>query len=145
MNARYGHSSLARAVAGVSLVAGILGSVGFASAATCDFPFPHKNKTCAQGSSKAVATHGLFTTTGPVHFELTIDMQGGENGAVAYGIDVNGNNLSTCAKTASDSDPRPRIASPFSCLSLYNTSGTAFSQRSYQHPIDMRFTHVVVI
>jgi len=145
MNARYGHSSLARSVAGLSLIASILGSVCVASAATCDIPFPHKRKSCTQGSSKAVVTHGLFTTRGAVHFELSIDMQGGENGAVAYGIDVNGNNLSTCFKTASDDDPNPDVTLPFSCVSLYNTSGTAFSRISYQHPIDMAFTHVVVI
>ncbi|HKO92607.1 MAG TPA: hypothetical protein VJU61_15735 [Polyangiaceae bacterium] len=146
MNARYGHSSLARAIAALSLVASTLGSVGFASAATCDIPFPHKKKTCQEGSSKAVVTHGLFEDKGPAFFELSVDMQGGELGAVAYGIDTNGNHLSTCGKTAADELPDPGFTRGMTCQAIFNSgSGIANSTMRYSHPLDIVFTHVIVI
>lgn len=144
MNTRYGLSPLARAIAGASLALGIMGSAGSAAAVTCTFAFPSSTaKTCQQGNSKAQTTH--FLGGNPVKFQLRVDFQGGTQLAVAYGIDVNGNQLNQCATTAADRNPITVQTTSVSCASLYGTAGTAPAFRSYNHPQNMASTFVIVL
>lgn len=142
MNIRYGHSSLARAIASVSLAASIIGSAGFASAKVCDFDVPTSPQPCQEGTSTASVSHSLGGI--PARYTLSVNWLGGTSGAVAYGIDANGNHLSTCAKTAADDD-NGFGTSPVPCSQLYSTPGTASPTVEYDHPIDVVTTHVVVI
>jgi hypothetical protein len=144
MIARYRHTLSARFIAGVSLVASIIGSASSASAVTCTFAFPTTpTKICVAGTSNAAINHQLVSGLGL--FVIQLDWRGGTNGAAAWGIDVNGNQLSNCAQAVADDDVRPGITSDVSCTVLFGVPGTAPSARSYNHPVNMASTFVVVI
>lgn len=148
MNARYGHSPVARAVVGMSLAVSIIGSAGFASAATCTFPFPHVFLACqGPGTVLAQAAHsiGFFGSPGQLLYKLDVDMQGGEFVAAAYGIDITGDHLNDCVSTAADDDPRVNLFSSVDCQALYGTPGGTTAKRFYSHPQDMQSTFVVVL
>jgi hypothetical protein len=143
MNARYGHSRIARTLAVVSLGSSIIASTGSASAGTCTLTYPHIQAPCAQGGVSVKVTHQLQTIGGTVKFFIAIDMAGGTLGA-AYGIDVNGNHLNTCAKTAADTASGDGvISSTVSCMNLYGTPGTTGATRPYDHPNNMASTFVM--
>jgi hypothetical protein len=143
MNARYSPSFLARAIAGVSLAASIIGSAGPASAVTCTLGFPITNAVCQQGSSRAVVTH--FLGGNPVKFRLSVDFQGGTLMATAQGIDINGNKQSGCARTAADDSPFVGGQSSVDCQNLFGVPGTVFSSIAIDHPFNMRSTFVIAI
>jgi hypothetical protein len=146
MNIRNAHSYLARAFAGAALAASIVGSVSPASAVTCTIPYPSKTlKPCQQGSSFADITHFQSSGSDGLKFNISVNMKGGSVVAVAYGIDVNGNHLNTCATTVADDDPNPGRTSAVSCAALYGTSGSVISIQRYNHPNNMASTFVSVL
>ena len=145
MNARYAHSPLTRALAGLSLAASIIGSVSTASAVTCTVPFGGVNTVCQQGTSRAVASHTLGFVGGSLKYHLNIDMQGGQVGSYAFGIDVNGNQLNECPTTVTDESPLVGQRVPVSCERLRGQAGPAHSDVFYSYGVNMASTFIVVI
>lgn len=135
------------AVAGFSVFAGAIAS---ASAEECDFPFPINDAVgdnfCERGTAKAEVAFELINSN-PPFYVLQVDMQGGTLGAVAYGIDENGTNLTACNQLAADRDFRLGEHLDVPCNQLIGgTDETPVTfAAAYQHPFDMVATHVSVL
>lgn len=146
MTIRHAHYPVARAFIGAMLAASITTGSGFASAKTCTPTFPSLPFICQQGTTVAKVVHVLgFEIGGAIEYKMSVDFQGGSNVATAYGIDVNGTHLNTCATTAADDDSRVNKQSSVSCANLYGTPGTAQPNIGYTHPFDMASTFIIVI
>jgi hypothetical protein len=122
-----------------------VGWVSSASAVTCNIPFPTNGDVCEAGTSSAIFRHVLVRD--PLRFQLAINMLGGTVGAVAYGIDENGNQLNRPETTVADDDPDPERFSGVPANQLYGGDDTTEvpPERFYQHPLNMASTFVIVL
>lgn len=139
-----------RKFAVIAAAAALTAQSSIASAAECTFSFPTGQDDanggpleCRQGSSAALVAHFLAASEG---FSLFVDMTSGTLGAVAYGIDVNGNVLSTPTTTVADRDRRFNQFEAVPASDVYGdgVTGTIPNRIFYDHPIDMASTYVVV-
>jgi hypothetical protein len=130
----------------VALVTGtfVAGLVSSASAAVCTFPFPSFGDECDDGAVRAFVSHINFVdpTNGALVFDLQVNLLEGELGAIAFGIDENGD-LNDLGTTVADDDPSGG-QSGIDAQQLFQIPGFVPPQLFYSHADNMVATEVIV-
>ena len=114
-----------------------------ASAVTCNGGFGQF--TCAEGSSVARFSGFLSRPVeGDAFFHMEIDMTGGQIGAVAEGIDENGNRV--LDSIVADKDPTANEFEPVPEADLLGSGdGLIDETADFQHPVDIVQVDLTVI
>jgi hypothetical protein len=129
------------ALAAGTFVAGIVSS---ASAAVCTFPFPSFGDECDDGTVRAFASHINFVdpNDGALIFSIQVNLLAGELGAIAFGIDENGD-LNDLGTTVADEDPSEGQVG-IDAQRLFQIPGFVPPQIFYRHADNVIATEVIV-